>query len=76
MEYSHWLSLLLSLQPFSILGVIRCMHLCHQDIFVNRRSLGAQQGLAQISVEEAVSREDIHVAFICTENVSHEDSTR
>ncbi|XP_028988625.1 biliverdin reductase A-like [Betta splendens] len=44
--------------------------------FTSRRSLGAQQGVPQISVEEAVGREDIHVAFICTENVSHEDSVR
>ncbi|KAF3698843.1 Biliverdin reductase A [Channa argus] len=44
--------------------------------FISRRSLDPQQGVGQISVEDAVSREDIHVAFICTENVSHEDSIR
>ncbi|GAA6231455.1 biliverdin reductase A-like [Lates japonicus] len=44
--------------------------------FISRRSLDTQQGVSQISVEEAVSREDIHVAFICTENISHEDSVR
>ncbi|KAM3865903.1 biliverdin reductase A [Diretmus argenteus] len=44
--------------------------------FISRRSLDAQQGVSQISVEEAVNREDIHVAFICTENVSHEDHIR
>lgn len=44
--------------------------------FISRRSLESQQGVSQISVEEAVSREDIHVAFICTENVSHEDNIR
>ncbi|XP_070775546.1 biliverdin reductase A [Enoplosus armatus] len=44
--------------------------------FISRRSLDAQQGVSQISVEEAVSREDIHVAFVCTENVSHEDNVR
>lgn len=46
------------------------------ECFVTRRSLGAQHGLPQISVEDAVSREDIRVAFICTENVSHEDTIR
>ncbi|XP_073347151.1 biliverdin reductase A [Pagrus major] len=44
--------------------------------FISRRSLEPQQGVSQISVEEAVSREDIHVAFICTENVLHEDNVR
>ncbi|XP_076601059.1 biliverdin reductase A isoform X2 [Chaetodon auriga] len=44
--------------------------------FISRRSLGTQQGVSQISVEEAVNREDIHVAFICTENESHEDNIR
>ncbi|XP_026170385.1 biliverdin reductase A [Mastacembelus armatus] len=44
--------------------------------FISRRSLDSQQGVTQISVQEAVSREDIHVAFICTENVSHEDNIR
>ncbi|XP_068427238.1 biliverdin reductase A [Clinocottus analis] len=44
--------------------------------FISRRSLDPQQGVSQISVDEAVSREDIQVAFICTENVSHEDNTR
>ncbi|XP_074508298.1 biliverdin reductase A [Sebastes fasciatus] len=44
--------------------------------FISRRSLDDQQGVSQISLEEAVSREDIHVAFICTENASHEDNVR
>ncbi|XP_061652589.1 biliverdin reductase A [Phyllopteryx taeniolatus] len=44
--------------------------------FVSRRSLESQQGVSQISVEEALSREDINVAFICTENASHEDGVR
>ncbi|XP_030259223.1 biliverdin reductase A [Sparus aurata] len=44
--------------------------------FISRRSLEPQQGVSQISVEEAVSREDIHVAFICTENVLHENNVR
>uniref|UniRef100_A0A8D3BC81 Biliverdin reductase A n=1 Tax=Scophthalmus maximus TaxID=52904 RepID=A0A8D3BC81_SCOMX len=44
--------------------------------FISRRSLDTEQGVSQISVEEAVSREDVHVAFICTDNVQHEDSVR
>ncbi|KAF7647109.1 hypothetical protein LDENG_00177410 [Lucifuga dentata] len=44
--------------------------------FISRRSLEAQQGVSQISAEEAVSRDDIHVAFICTENESHEENIR
>lgn len=44
--------------------------------FISRRSLDSQQGVSQISVDMAKSREDIHVAFICTENVTHEDNVR
>lgn len=44
--------------------------------FISRRSLDQQQGVSQISVEEAVSRDDIQVAFICTENMSHEENVR
>ncbi|XP_034038711.1 biliverdin reductase A [Thalassophryne amazonica] len=44
--------------------------------FISRRSLNAQQGVSQMSLEEAVGREDVRVAFICTENVSHEDLIR
>ncbi|KAM7401454.1 hypothetical protein PAMA_005588 [Pampus argenteus] len=44
--------------------------------FISRRSLDSQQGVSQISVEDAVNTEDIHVAFICTENDSHEDNIR
>lgn len=44
--------------------------------FISRRSLDSQQGVSQISVDMAKSSEDIHVAFICTENVSHEDNVR
>ncbi|XP_038574737.1 biliverdin reductase A-like [Micropterus salmoides] len=42
---------------------------------ISRRSLDTQE-VSQISVEEAVSRDDIHVAFICTENMLHEDNIR
>lgn len=44
--------------------------------FISRRSLDSQQGVSQISVDMAKSREDIQVAFICTENVTHEDNVR
>ncbi|XP_056149149.1 biliverdin reductase A [Lampris incognitus] len=44
--------------------------------FVSRRNLESQQGVRQIPLEEALKRQDIHVAFICTENVSHEDDVR
>ncbi|XP_049604401.1 biliverdin reductase A [Syngnathus scovelli] len=44
--------------------------------FVSRRTLDSQQGVSQIPIEEALSREDIDVAFICTENASHEDGVR
>ncbi|XP_041659440.1 biliverdin reductase A [Cheilinus undulatus] len=44
--------------------------------FISRRSLDPQLGVCQISVQEALSREDIHVAFICTENVLHEENLR
>ncbi|XP_054624895.1 biliverdin reductase A [Dunckerocampus dactyliophorus] len=44
--------------------------------FISRRSLGSQQGVSQISTEEALNRNDIQVAFICTENFSHEDNVR
>ncbi|XP_022076199.1 biliverdin reductase A [Acanthochromis polyacanthus] len=44
--------------------------------FISRRSLDNQQGVSQISEDMAKSRGDIHVAFICTENVSHEDNVR
>uniref|UniRef100_A0A671KVX4 Biliverdin reductase A n=1 Tax=Sinocyclocheilus anshuiensis TaxID=1608454 RepID=A0A671KVX4_9TELE len=41
-----------------------------------RRSLEDQQGVKQISMTEPLSRDDIHVAFICTENTSHEEQLR
>ncbi|CAN9502964.1 unnamed protein product [Ophioblennius macclurei] len=44
--------------------------------FVSRRSLEPQHGVSQISMEEALSREDIQVAFVCSENVDHEDRVR
>lgn len=44
--------------------------------FVSRRPLDEQLGVKQITTEEALSREDIQVAFICTENATHEDYIR
>ncbi|XP_053537104.1 biliverdin reductase A isoform X1 [Ictalurus punctatus] len=39
---------------------------------VSRRTV-EQQGVQQIPLEEALSRSDIQVALLCTENVSHEE---
>ncbi|XP_062337688.1 biliverdin reductase A [Osmerus eperlanus] len=44
--------------------------------FISRRPLEEQQGVSQISLEEALSRKDIQVAFVCTENACHEDNIR
>ncbi|CAF90802.1 unnamed protein product, partial [Tetraodon nigroviridis] len=44
--------------------------------FVSRRTLDKHQDVSQMSMEEAVQRADIQVAFICTENLSHEDTIR
>ncbi|KAK1173625.1 biliverdin reductase A [Acipenser oxyrinchus oxyrinchus] len=44
--------------------------------FVSRRTLDNQQGVKQITLEEALDREDIQAAIICTENVTHEEYIR
>ncbi|XP_015252792.1 PREDICTED: biliverdin reductase A [Cyprinodon variegatus] len=44
--------------------------------FISRRKLDSHQDVSQMSVEEALSREDVHAAFICTENDSHEEFVR
>ncbi|XP_061784686.2 biliverdin reductase A [Nerophis lumbriciformis] len=44
--------------------------------FVSRRRLESEQGVCQLSEEEVVKRDDIHVVFICTENASHEYNVR
>ncbi|XP_061111488.1 biliverdin reductase A [Conger conger] len=44
--------------------------------FVSRRSLEEQQSVKQISLEDALSREDVQVAIVSTENTSHEDLIR
>ncbi|XP_027004375.2 biliverdin reductase A isoform X1 [Tachysurus fulvidraco] len=40
---------------------------------VSRRMLDEVQGVRQMPLEEALTRSDVQVAFICTENTSHED---
>ncbi|MGH0127884.1 UNVERIFIED_CONTAM: hypothetical protein FKN15_052286 [Acipenser sinensis] len=52
----------------------RILH-CTQSAFT-RRTLDNQQGVKQITLEEALNREDIQAAIICTENVSHEEYIR
>ncbi|KAJ8336413.1 hypothetical protein SKAU_G00376330 [Synaphobranchus kaupii] len=44
--------------------------------FVSRRTLGEQQTVKQITQEDALRREDIQVAIVCTENASHEEHIR
>ncbi|KAM9500729.1 biliverdin reductase A [Clarias gariepinus] len=43
---------------------------------VSRRTLEEQQEVAQIPLEEALSCSDIQVAFLCTENIRHEECIR
>ncbi|KAJ8406944.1 hypothetical protein AAFF_G00292200 [Aldrovandia affinis] len=44
--------------------------------FVSRRTLEEQQGVKQMSLEDALSREDVEVVIVCTENASHEEHIR
>ncbi|KAJ0059267.1 hypothetical protein NL108_012690 [Boleophthalmus pectinirostris] len=44
--------------------------------FVSRRSMGAQEGVEQLSMSEALNRDDVSAAFVCTENESHEEAVR
>ncbi|MGH0137354.1 UNVERIFIED_CONTAM: hypothetical protein FKN15_063669 [Acipenser sinensis] len=48
----------------------------HPYSAVMRRTLDNQQGVKQITLEEALNREDIQAAIICTENESHEEYIR
>ncbi|MBN3272833.1 BIEA reductase, partial [Polyodon spathula] len=41
-----------------------------------QRTLDNQQGVKQITLEEALDREDIQAAIICTENITHEEYIR
>ncbi|KAG5210450.1 hypothetical protein MJG53_006535 [Ovis ammon polii x Ovis aries] len=44
--------------------------------FVSRRELGSIDEVPQISLEEALSSQEVEVAFICSESSSHEDYIR
>lgn len=44
--------------------------------FVSRRNLGEEQGVKQISLEEALESKDIHAAIVCTDNITHEEHIR
>ncbi|KAM9458295.1 LOW QUALITY PROTEIN: biliverdin reductase A-like [Salvelinus alpinus] len=44
--------------------------------FISRRILEEQQGVKQITIEDALRRDDIKVAFVCTENAAHEENIR
>ncbi|XP_075414275.1 biliverdin reductase A isoform X2 [Tenrec ecaudatus] len=44
--------------------------------FVSRRELGSINGVPQISLEDALSSEEVEVAFVCSESASHEDYIR
>lgn len=45
-------------------------------LFSNRRELGNIDEVRQISLEDALSSEEVEVAFICSESSSHEDYIR
>ncbi|KAM9698395.1 biliverdin reductase A isoform 4-T4 [Dama dama] len=44
--------------------------------FVSRRELGSIDEVPQISLEDALSSQEVEVAFICSESSSHEDYIR
>ncbi|XP_077895951.1 biliverdin reductase A isoform X3 [Ictidomys tridecemlineatus] len=44
--------------------------------FVSRRDLGSIDEVQQISLEDALSSQEVEVAYICSENTSHEDYIR
>ncbi|KAL0587894.1 Biliverdin reductase A [Plecturocebus cupreus] len=44
--------------------------------FVSRRELGSTDGVQQISLEDALSSQEVEVAYICSESSSHEDYIR
>lgn len=45
-------------------------------LFSNRRELKCIDGVQQISLEDALSSQEVDVAYICSENTSHEDYIR
>lgn len=44
--------------------------------FVSRQELGSIDEVPQISLEDALSSQEVEVAFICSESSSHEDYIR
>lgn len=48
----------------------------HCLFFSNRRELGSIEEVKQISLEDALSSQEVEVAFICSESSSHEDYIR
>ncbi|KAM5189527.1 biliverdin reductase A [Callospermophilus lateralis] len=44
--------------------------------FVSRRDLGSIDEVQQISLEDALSSQEVEVAYICSESTSHEDYIR
>ncbi|KAG8442786.1 hypothetical protein GDO86_011557 [Hymenochirus boettgeri] len=44
--------------------------------FVSRRNLGQFNNVKQIDLGEALKSEEVHAAFICTDNQNHEESVR
>eukprot|EP00069_Balaena_mysticetus_P008975 bmy_19929T0 len=49
----------------------------HTCLFLsNRRELGSTDGVPQISLEDALSSQEVEVAYICSESSSHEDYIR
>ncbi|KAJ1068748.1 hypothetical protein K5549_014920 [Capra hircus] len=44
--------------------------------FVSRRELGSIDEVPQLSLEDALSSQEVEVAFICSESSSHEDYIR
>lgn len=44
--------------------------------FISRRKLGLVQDVEQVFVDEALKRDDLNVAFVCTENEAHEENVR
>lgn len=44
--------------------------------FVSRRTLGSIDGVQQISLEDALSSQEVDIAYICSESSSHEDYIR
>lgn len=61
---------------FSALIVGLVSQILFNSFPVCRRTLENVQGVQQIPLDEALSRSDVQVAFLCTENASHEEYIR